>query len=947
MQLNNFKPEFDDLDMLLLDSILDSNNQEFDNQNIIDMSSTIIFGSPIEIAIDLGREKEILSKKKFKLSGKFSRYLNILAVASLSTILIYSVLTMNNSDRNQGKNSAPALISGTNHDTTQMIEVTEKTGVEAVKPALGKPEISITHDSAKSTTSSTYNLNNSSNPQPSWTPRRKNYDEFDEDYALAIFPVGISKTKLEQGDLKLMGFPAKIYSPNFNIYPTKSKSIGRKPTSKNNLDSSLILLPIYTGKPLAKGLDFLVPVNHIDRNSNRSNLTKNGYIVVNTPNGLKYYYPNNEQDNRVRDFFSLPENQEYLQQFYMSKSEVSNIDYREFMHWVAVYNGFKNYVPRTTTSPDSLKMIYNYSFIHPETITKLLNTNTINIYPNSDCWVNDFPYSYNSPMVDHYLHHPAYNNYPVVGVNYYQALAYLDWLTWIWQTQFDNNNIMLNIEFDLPMEYQTDMAENIELENFGIDLHNEINITNLAITHASDIDLRKELGLFSGKFGEYMHTAPVESQAHSGYYRSKIEVAHTFNHLHDNVSEWQKDDYTAWRKYIDFKLPADSAKSLEAKMKLDLINYFDQTCNSKKGKLVRGANWFDERNIDRKQNLIQGYDSKCFVDPFEQHSTVGFRFIARVSFKDEESRMLKIRTLGHDLPKIDYSSLKNYEKQITGFSLIPNGKLNFKGQEITVNAFFAAQTEVTNLAYALFLNYLIDNKKYEDLQKCLPNDKYWAVKMVNEFTSGQKSLIDPQKTIPFPLDFLEKNNVNLENFNSFAFKPVVGISKEAANLYANWLSSIYNSISFRLPQESEWEYMAHGNLPDSSLYPWSGLWLRDSKGVLLARFLSHSYIMDYKGDQDKATLEFHRENQNPEFTMNFADSTWKYYGPSRVGIFKATSFGLYDLAGNAAEMVNEQGITKGGSWASISYFLRVKEIESWSGKPSDRVGFRVIYTLIP
>jgi hypothetical protein len=41
----------------------------------------------------------------------------------------------------------------------------------------------------------------------------------------------------------------------------------------------------------------------------------------------------------------------------------------------------------------------------------------INVYPDTLAWLHDYAYSYNDPVAQRYFWHPAYDNYPVVGVN--------------------------------------------------------------------------------------------------------------------------------------------------------------------------------------------------------------------------------------------------------------------------------------------------------------------------------------------------------------------------------------------------------------------------------------------------------------------------------------------------------------------------------------------------
>jgi len=60
-----------------------------------------------------------------------------------------------------------------------------------------------------------------------------------------------------------------------------------------------------------------------------------------------------------------------------------------------------------------------------------LNTYIINIYPDTTCWVNDFPNADNEVYMRNYFSNPAYNDYPCVGVTWEQANAFC-----VWRTEF-------------------------------------------------------------------------------------------------------------------------------------------------------------------------------------------------------------------------------------------------------------------------------------------------------------------------------------------------------------------------------------------------------------------------------------------------------------------------------------------------------------------------------
>lgn len=80
------------------------------------------------------------------------------------------------------------------------------------------------------------------------------------------------------------------------------------------------------------------------------------------------------------------------------------------------------------------------------------------IYPDTTVWVRQFAYSYNEPIAHQYNWFPAFNNYPVVGVNYHQAEAFCNWRTKTWRSEREKNRQYFESEFRLPSEQEWEWA---------------------------------------------------------------------------------------------------------------------------------------------------------------------------------------------------------------------------------------------------------------------------------------------------------------------------------------------------------------------------------------------------------------------------------------------------------------------------------------------------------
>ncbi|MEL0653029.1 gliding motility lipoprotein GldJ [Algibacter sp. TI.3.09] len=105
------------------------------------------------------------------------------------------------------------------------------------------------------------------------------------------------------------------------------------------------------------------------------------------------------QDDVMHDWNNSP-NQQHVMSFYMDETEVTNAMYLEYLDYL------KRYYP---PSEENFKAIYNGAL--PDTLV----------------WRNRL--GYNEVMTENYLRHPAYGEYPVVGVSWIQAVEFSNWRT--------------------------------------------------------------------------------------------------------------------------------------------------------------------------------------------------------------------------------------------------------------------------------------------------------------------------------------------------------------------------------------------------------------------------------------------------------------------------------------------------------------------------------------
>jgi len=105
------------------------------------------------------------------------------------------------------------------------------------------------------------------------------------------------------------------------------------------------------------------------------------------------------QDDVMHDWNNTP-TQQHVQTFYMDETEVTNRMYLQYIDWI-----------KETFPPEEER----YQNINKGAL------------PDTLVWRN--PLGFNETMVNNYLRHPAYQEYPVVGVSWIQATEFSQWRT--------------------------------------------------------------------------------------------------------------------------------------------------------------------------------------------------------------------------------------------------------------------------------------------------------------------------------------------------------------------------------------------------------------------------------------------------------------------------------------------------------------------------------------
>jgi gliding motility-associated lipoprotein GldK len=348
--------------------------------------------------------------------------------------------------------------------------------------------------------------------------------------------------------------------------------------------------------------------------------------MVQIPGGSFYMGPSDEQvDMAMVNRKKLVS----ITGFWMDRSEVTNQQYRKFVKYVsdslkylAVYAGGVNQTEDTVKvdwnralrintnskavieklnelllSPDNriqgkveidpTKLIYRYSYVDlkaaaksskglEQPLSNFLVSQTEAVYPDSLVWMRDFSYSYNEPFTRLYFSHPSYNQYPVVGVTWKQAIAFCHWRTNNSNFYLDKGNKKdekIDGIYRLPTEAEWEYAARGNSK------------TNNMYPWGSPYTRTKEgrlLANFKPGRGDYFGSDAKNDNIYTSKVQSYPENAYKLFDMAGNVAEWTSSVYYEG----GYNFMGDFSPDLQ-------YNAKEEDPISMKRKVVRGGSWKD------------------------------------------------------------------------------------------------------------------------------------------------------------------------------------------------------------------------------------------------------------------------------------------------------------------------------------------------------------------
>jgi formylglycine-generating enzyme required for sulfatase activity len=200
--------------------------------------------------------------------------------------------------------------------------------------------------------------------------------------------------------------------------------------------------------------------------------------------------------------------------------------------------------------------------------TKFVIEEQINVYPDTLVWAHDFTYSNNTHLTETYFWHPAYDDYPVVGVTWGQCQAFCAWRTQILNEWKQQNGETFVQRFRLPSEAEWEYASRGGLSNEEYPWGGPYTRNYLGCPLANFKPMRGDYPDDNG-----VHTVPIGSYSPNGW---------GLYNMAGNVAEWCNTAYDEGA----YEIMHDLNPEYDYRAKED-----DAT--TQKRKVTRGGSWKD------------------------------------------------------------------------------------------------------------------------------------------------------------------------------------------------------------------------------------------------------------------------------------------------------------------------------------------------------------------
>jgi len=262
------------------------------------------------------------------------------------------------------------------------------------------------------------------------------------------------------------------------------------------------------------------------------------------------------------------------------------------------------------------------------------------------------------------------------------------------------------------------------------------------------------------------------------------------------------------------------------------------------------------------------------------------------------------------------------------FNYIPAGTfIDFEPGEnydekksVSMHSFYMSKYEVTNFQYRQFFTEASSAMSEEEKEKIACDSAGWRTTM---------TYCEPV------VEYYYRHPA----YNNY---PMVNVSYEGATKYCEWLQQKIQkdnpdfSIEVKIPTRQQWIWAAMGGRAQA-MFPWGNYYLRNKKGEPMCNFKK---VGDGAIYRNRTTGKPEVAEGAIDFSIAASLSDKAFY-TANVKSFYPNDYGLYNMCGNAAEMVAEKNICVGGSWNDYGGDIKIRSYMPFETS-APTVGFRPI-----